>query len=162
MRAPLASTLSTLTDKDKSEILRDAYKKHAAELLALESSQVQLTTLVLGVFAAGASFLGAALGHDKRLPLTAKIGLTVVVIALMSISWVFSKFRSNARIGIRGILVNVEQALLFYQDGAYVQCASLYSPDLIEKFPSAGNWLGLINWLVVLAAVGVLVLIWAM
>ena len=49
----------SLTDAQKAEVIRDAYKKHAEELRAIEDAQAKLTGVMLGIFGAGASFLAA-------------------------------------------------------------------------------------------------------
>jgi len=56
---PFSTFAATLLDAQKAEIVREVYKKHSTELLAIEEAQQKLTLLLLGVFGAGASFLSA-------------------------------------------------------------------------------------------------------
>jgi hypothetical protein len=140
----------------RTEIVRDAYKKHSAELLALEDSQQKLVLLLLGIFGGGASVLASAklVFHQS-----AQIGLTLFVVAVLVVAWEYTRRRDIARHGIRALLIQCEIALGFYEIGLFLNTTSLYPPESL-LFPARGAWLSRTFWLAVLAAVGFLVVLW--
>jgi hypothetical protein len=141
--------------KDRSEAVREAYRKHAGELLAIEEAQQKLVLLVLAVFGAVESFLGGAHGYGPR------IGITVMVVSILVVAGVYTGKRNRARESVRKLMVNCERALGFYEDDRYIKGESLY-PQGHQHFPDAGEWLGWIYWFAVLAGVGLLVVLWSL
>jgi hypothetical protein len=154
----MSIAMLALTDAEKSEVLREAYRQHAAELLAIEESQFKLTTVLLGIFGAGASFLAAMKNSP---PCRAKIGLTVVVVAIVMVGAISTYLRHRARTGTRVLLVRCEEALGFKHLSAYIPDQALY-PDRTSSFPQKGWWLGLTYLFVAIAATGFLVLLWSL
>lgn len=145
-----------LNAAERSEILREAYKKHSAELLALEDAQQKLVLLLLAIFGAGASLLASA---KLMFQLSAKLGITLFVVATLVVAWEYTRRRDIARAGIRSLLVQCELALGFYDNGVYLVGSTLY-PSPVRDFSTRGAWLNRTFWLAVLAAVGFLVVLW--
>jgi hypothetical protein len=145
-----------LTDAEQSEVLREAYRKHSAELLAIEDSQQKLTALVLAILGAGGSFIA---GMHQPLPGGARWGLTVLVVAIVLVGLVYTFFRSRARALTRELLVRCEEALGFYGQGPYIAGQTLYGAAW-QQFPSRGRWLNLNYALVPAAAIGFLIVLW--
>jgi hypothetical protein len=147
----------TLSDERKVEILLEAYKKHAAELLAIEEAQQKLTTLILAILGAGGSFVAST-----TTPLTnaARWGLTIIVVSTVMIGLVNTLFRSRARQTTRALLVRCEEAMGFHAVGMYLEGQTLYGEEL-RKYPSRGAWLNLIYLLVLAVGIGFLFVIWA-
>lgn len=148
----------TLTDAQKAEVVRDAYKKHADELRAIEDAQGKLTAVILGIFGAGASFLA---GTKQAIPLGAKWGLTVVVLAIVGVGTIIAWFRRGARTGTRNLLKRCEVALGFYENDFYISGEKLYG-DLFQKFPRKGWWLDLTIILAAVSGFGFLLLLWSL
>ena len=149
---------------EKAEVIRDVYKKHAAELAAIEDAQQKLVLLVLGIFGAGASFLAS----DKA-PTTsgsAKLGLTLVVLGILIVGLRQTSHRDRARIAVRRLLVDCEEALGLFDPGVYRAGSTLYTQDAasytagLRDFQKRGHWLGEIMWIAALAAVGFLMILW--
>ena len=149
-----------LNPEQKSDLIRDVYRKHAEELRAIEDAQVKLTTLLLGIFGAGATFLGALAEKNDSMPVIACIGLTVVALAIIQIGTESTARRDNARKTTRELLVRCEQALGLYEPGVFIPNEALYAGGL-AKFPHRGGWLGEINNLVRIAGLGFLILVWS-
>ena len=139
----------------RAEIVRDAYKKHASELLALEESQQKLVLLLLGLFGGGASVLASA---KLVFGLPARVGLSLFVLSVVVIAWEYTRRRDCARQGIRALLVKCEEAFGFYEENLYVS-GTLY-PASSHDFATQGAWLSRTFWLAVLAAVGFLIVLW--
>lgn len=140
-----------------AEAVREAYKKHAAELLAIEDAQQKLTLLLLGVFGAGVSFLASA---KAALDPWAKGGITAVVFAMLLLAAGYTYQRNLARQAVRGLLVACEEALGFFEPGRYLTGAPLY-PIGFLNFPNAGAWLGWLSFaVVVLGGIGFLLVLW--
>jgi hypothetical protein len=138
----------TLNDAQKAEVLRDVYKKHAEELRAIEDAELKFAGLELGIIGAGATFIG---GMKTALPLPAKAGLSLVVLALVIAGLFFAWRRNSARVGTRNLLLRCEEALGFYGQGMYLPAQSLYPPEYRE-YSSQGKWLALTYLFVLLAA----------
>jgi hypothetical protein len=151
-----------LTDSEKAEVLRDAYRKHATELLAIEDSQQKLTTLLLAILGAGATFIGA-----KADPLTepTKWALTVAAGATAGVGLVYTYFRHYARQDVRTLLGRCEKALGFETRGAYIPGETLY--ETVEgaqpgTFRLKGWWLDAMTALpVILIAAAFLLVTWS-
>ena len=151
-----SSITAGLSPADKAEVVRDAYRKHATELLAIEEAQQKLTIMVLAILGAGASFIG---GLQRELTTGVQVGLTVVVGTIVLIGLCHTVMRSRARATTRALLVRCERALGFLEEGAYVLGEQLYGDEL-KKYPKKGWWLPLSYFLVVAAGVGFLVVVW--
>src|SRR5205085_9560027 len=108
-----------LTDAQKAEVLRDAYKKHAEELRAIEDAEFKLVGLELGIIGAGATFIG---GMKTILPFPARVGLSMVVIAIVTVGIFFAWRRKSARFSTRKLLVRCEEALGFYEQIGRASC----------------------------------------
>lgn len=156
---PRVSTLTKgITPDQLAEAVREAYKKHAAELLAIEDSQQKLTLLFLGIFGAGASFLAST---STSLHLWAKVGLTIVAVAMIVLAAAYTRQRNNARQAVRGLLVACEEALGFFESGRYLGVGSLY-PIGYLNYPYAGGWLGWASLaVVVVGGVGFIFVLWS-
>ncbi len=155
---PLNAGSETSCTHEKGEALREAYRKHAQELLALEDAQWKLTFVLLGILGAGASFIA---GMKQPLSLGVTCALSILVMAIVGIGCVSTSFRSRARRGTRQLVVNCEEALGYYELGRYIPNQTLYPPEF-KDFPKVGDWLGYVNWLVVAAGVGFVGVIWSM
>src|ERR1700685_3016861 len=99
--AQYSSFTATLPEAQKAEIVREVYKKHAAELLAIEEAQQKLILLLLGVFGAGASFLASA--KEPSLSGPAKIGLSLVVLGMVWVGLRYTRRRDLARVSVRDL-----------------------------------------------------------
>ena len=147
----------TLPDERKIEILLEAYKKHAAELLAIEEAQQKLTTLILAILGAGGSFVAA---RPTQIADSTRWGLSIIVVSTVLIGLVYTWFRSRARETTRALLVRCEEALGFHTAGVYLEGQTLYGEGL-RKYPGRGAWLNLIYLLVLAVGIGFLFVIWA-
>lgn len=145
-----------LTPEAKAELIRDIYGKHVAELLAIEDSQQKLVLLLLSVFGAGASFLAS---DNANLSLTSKLGLTIVVLGMIAVSWRYTKRRDGARISVRQLMVQCEKALGLFEPNLFLASDSLY-PQELKNFPKWGGWMSRTFWLASLAAAGFLFILW--
>jgi len=156
--APTSSAFaSQLAAEHRSEVIRDVYRKHAAELLAIEEAQQKLVLLLLGVFGAGASFLAS-----DKVPLQAcwpRAGLTVLMLALLAIAGLYTTRRNHARVTVRHMLLQCDEALGLFEPGVYLEQAPLYA-DKYRTFPAEGKWLAWTYWLAVVAGIGFLVVLW--
>src|SRR5207247_642619 len=112
---PYSPFAASLDGHQKAEVVRDIYKKHATELLALEEAQQRLTLLLLGVFGAGASFLAS----EKASSLTnvARVGLTMIVVGILWVGFRYTRRRDRARASVRDLLVDCEKALGVFDVG---------------------------------------------
>jgi hypothetical protein len=147
--APTPSAFAAqLAPDKKAEVIVETYKKHASELLAIEESQQKMVLLLLGVFAAGISYVGT---KEIAIPLAAKAGLIAIALILVGHGFVYTRFRNGARRGTRTLLVNCEHALGLYENGIYIQGAQLNPPGY-ANFPQVGDWLGWMSWFAILAA----------
>src|SRR5882724_5148532 len=69
----------------KAEALREAYRRHAAELMAIEEQQAKFLLVMLGIFSVGATVLSSFNKADGRSELAwpVQIGLTLLTLALL-------------------------------------------------------------------------------
>ncbi len=134
-----------LNDQDKVSILLEAYKKHSRELLDLEGSQQNLVTILLGIFAAGITFIS----NVAKVPGHLGIPLIMVAILLTVFGGVYTHKRDKARTSIRYLIVSIEDALGFYENGFFAESRSLYK-GCLKEFPKQ-KWLGTIYHIVLLA-----------
>lgn len=151
--------VSQLSEKERAEAVREAYKKHATELLAIEDAQQKLVMLVLAIFGAGATFLGS-IKEGGTLSCGGKAGITIVVISILLLAGIYTWHRNRARGTVRGLIVRCEQALGFYDANLYRTNDSLY-PVEYQNFPKVGGWLGWTYWFTVCSGFGLLVLLWS-
>jgi hypothetical protein len=160
-RAWARPAVGLLQPKEKAEVVRELYRKHAGCLLAIEDDYRKTTLTVLGIFAAGATLLGALAksGGASALGPLARLGLSAVIVALVLLGWFITKRRDQAHQRTRDLLVQCELALGLYEPGAYVDGETLY-PLVYRNFGDDGEWMGRIYWLVVAAGVGLLVAVW--
>jgi hypothetical protein len=155
-RTPLLAP--ALVPKELAEALRDAYKKHAAELLAIEESRLKVTLVFLGVFGAGASFLASA-----KSPLDPRVNwaLTVVVIAIFGLAAGYTYECNRARRAVRGLLVACEETLGFFEPNKYYLATDALYPLGCLSYPGRGAWLGWLSFAVVLlGGIGFLLVLW--
>lgn len=145
-----------LSQEKRAEVIRDIYKKQAAELLVIEEAHNKLVMLILGVLGAGASFLGSS--QAPSLSMAGKAGLTAVVVAMLAIGAIYTHHRNGARVGVRTILVRCEEALGMFQPDVYVDDAML--DEAYRQFPAKGGWLRLSFFFTVVAGAGVLFVLW--
>jgi hypothetical protein len=148
----------SLTDTQKAEVIRDAYKKHAEELRAIEDAQTKLTGVMLGIFGAGASFLAST---KNPIPAQAKVGLTIVIAGIIGVGTIIAWFRRGARRGTRDLLKRCEQALGFFENDFYISGEKLYG-DVFQNFPKKGWWLDLAIILAGVSGLGFLLLLWSL
>jgi len=153
---PDSAFAGALTGEKKAEVIREAYRKHATELLAIEDAQQKLVLLILGIFGAGASYLSKA----QDMPLAAQLGMTVVTVSILILGHHFTNERSHARLATRSLLVRCEVALGFYAEGQYLTSQPLYFPGLLG-FHRKGLFLARSYLLTWLAALGFLLVLWA-
>ena len=149
--------LEGLAITDKVEILRDLYKKHAAELLALEEAQQKLNALVLGIFSAGATLLAsdtvrALVGSGG------KLGLVLVTVAIGGLGGLYTFKRHQARGSVRLLLTRCEEALGCYDTGFLANGGTLY-PVEFRQYKERGSWLAATFALALLSAVAFLIML---
>jgi hypothetical protein len=148
----------TLTVAEKAEILLAAYQKHADELLAIEEAQQKLVTLLLAILGAGGSFLA---GMQVSLSCGPKLGVTIIVVAIVIIGLIYTAVRSRARATTRALLVRCEEALGFYQSGAFIHDDTLYG-ETLKNYPGLGGWLSWNYALVPATGLGFLIVLWTL
>jgi len=142
----------------KTEILLVAYQKHAAELLAIEEAQQKFITLLLAILSAGGSFLA---GMQVSLSCGPRLGVTIIVVAVVVIGLIYTAVRNRARATTRALLVRCEEALGFFQEGAFVKDDTLYG-ETLKKYPSRGGWLSWNYALVPATGLGFLIVLWTL
>lgn len=136
-----------LNDPQKVEFLRDAYRKHANELLAIEEGQRKLTALLLAMLGAGATFIAERQQKQQQgvqLPILAKWGLTIGAVSTLVVAVVYTCFRHYARQDVRRMLTRCEKALGFETKGEYIDGETLFETVQganPEKFQFRGWWL---------------------
>lgn len=150
---------SQLTPDQRGEVIREAYRKHATELLAIEEAQQKLVLLLLGVFGGGASFLASEKAWSLQ-ALWSRLGLTFLIVALLAIAGIYTHRRDKARTSVRQMMLQCEEALGFFEAGVYLPSQQLYD-DRYRTFPKAGQWLGWTYWLAVMAGCGFLIVLWS-
>ena len=140
--------IEALTQDNQVKMLLAAYQKHAAELLAIEASQEKLINLVLGIYSAGLTLIVAMLKDAKALlqgpdhtlsPLA--WALIVVAVLIGAYAIYMSARRNKARLAVRQGLLRVDQALGFFEQGAYLQGEQLWPADWLNfPKPSFLDW----------------------
>lgn len=156
---PSSAFAAQLTPEQRGEIVREAYRKHAAELLAIEEGQQKLVLLLIAVFGGGASFLAS---ENARLmeAFWQRFGLAILILAFLAVAGVYTHHRNRARKGVREMLLKCEEALGFFEPGLYLTSVQLYD-DIFKIFPKVGGWLGWTYWLAVMAGIGFLVVLFS-
>lgn len=148
------------TQTEKITILLEAYKKHSAELLAIEESQQKLLNLILGVYAAGVTVTAGFLkDNNKSLlqgPNHTLSPLALALIAMIVLIGAYGLFmsikRNDARRSVREALGNIDRALGFFESGIYLEAAPLYS----ERFKEYGILKSFLNYsYLLILAVGI-------
>jgi hypothetical protein len=137
--------IPVLDTEQKIQILLAAYTKHTAELLALEESQQTLVVILLGIFSVGIG----ALDSLPTEPL-ARGGIILAALLFVVFGALYTYRRTLARRAIRGLIVDIEIALQFYQPDVYLVQQSLY-PRQYLGYPEK-KWLAWIFAPVVFAA----------
>src|SRR5712691_148645 len=88
---PVVSSVGgTVGPPQKTEFLRTAYGKHAAELVAIDDQQQKLLLVMLGIFGAGATYLASLGKGDAGRPphevsIVLQLGLTLITITLVGL-----------------------------------------------------------------------------
>ena len=161
---PQSAFAADLHPDQKAELIREIYRKHTAELLALEDAQQKMVLLILGIVSAIATLLVS----DKvpRLPVPALAGLSLILVGMIWIGWRYAGRRDKARHDVRQIIVDCEKAMGLYDPGVFLQdpcspCSPALYPADLANFPVRGYWLSRTFGLAVLAAVGLLLILWA-
>lgn len=147
----------------KAEALREAYKRHSSELVAIDEQQTKLLLVMLGIFSAGATLLASVNQKDStyKLTLVVQIGLTVITVALLWLWAWFTFERHNYRQAVRDLLVRCELALGFYAKDAYLKGDALYTPEE-QRFPSKGGFMRWTHFLTVFfAGLGFMSVLWS-
>jgi hypothetical protein len=147
----------------RGDALREAYKRHSSELVAIDEQQIKLLLVMLGILSAGATFLASVNKTDSTNELTSEVqlGLSVMTVGLVWLWTWFTFERHNYRQAVRDLLVRCELALGFYAKDAYLAGDALYTPEE-RRFPSKGGfmlWVHLVT--VFLAASGFMVVLWS-
>jgi hypothetical protein len=133
-------------------ILLAAYKKHSAELLAIEASQAKLQLLVLTIYAAGITLVGT-LRHDAiYLSGYLVAALSVAAILLAVYAWEMGQGRNRARKSVRTALVQVDHALGFFEANAFIEGKALY-PKAWKDYATMRTFLDRADWVIVIAAI---------
>jgi hypothetical protein len=145
MKEHLHPAIPVLASEQKIQILLAAYNKHTAELLALEESQQTLVVILLGIFSAGIGMLDSF----SQEPLS-RAGIVLVAVLFVAFGGLYTYRRTLARQAIRGLIVNIEIALHFYQSDVYLKHESLYPRRYLGY--AEKKWLAWIYAPVVLAA----------
>jgi hypothetical protein len=161
---PLSALSGTVGPPQKSEMLREAYKRHCSELVTIEEQQGKLLLVMLGILSAGATFLAAGIKeHSTPLECEVKVGLTIMTLALLALWGWFTWEKHGYRRAVRDLLVRCEVAMGFYEGGTYLHCTGLYTTEELE-FPSPrkGRFVPYVYLLTVGAAgAGFLLILWA-
>jgi hypothetical protein len=150
-----ATRIQNMDDKEKIGILLKAYEKHTRELLSLEESQQKLVGVIIGLFTVGAPVIAMAHNMDVG----QRLALTVGAAVLSLWGYLFSRKRNHARSAIRRLIVNIETALRFYEDGAYLQGASLYPHAFQTAYPKP-SFLGGLIYVALLQALVFIASLW--
>jgi hypothetical protein len=155
---------STVSGSDgppqKADALREAYKRHSSELVTIDEQQAKLLLVMLGILSAGATLLASGKGAWQPTRVV-QFGLTLITFALLGVWIRFTYERHSYRQAVRDLLVRCELAMGFYATNAYLEGGELYTPKELE-FPSKGGFmLGTNLFIVVLAGLGFLLVLWS-
>ncbi len=147
----LASAL--LDPQGRPAALYEAYKKHGAELSAIEDRQNRLVLILLGLFGAAAPLV-----TKVHFSWQAKLYLDflVVAVALFGVHQC-TEFR-KLRADVRKLLVRCELAMEFYQPGAFLKDETLYTKEEL-LYATKGQWLSSVAIVIGIAAAGLICLI---
>src|SRR6266481_1149087 len=130
-----------------------AYRKHAAELGAIEDRQHRLVLILLGLFATAAPVVTKV--HISR---PTKLYLDFLVIAVAAFgAHQCGEFR-KLRADVRKLLVRCELAMEFYQPGAFLKDEILYTKEEL-LYATKGQWLSYVTTMIWIAGIGLICLI---
>lgn len=153
---PIESNLNW-TDCDRHSALYEAYKKHSAELRAIEDGENKLLLLVLTIFGAGATAVSKINLKDQHF---AAIYLSALAVGIAAAALHVVHENRDLRIAVRDLLVQCEQAMQFYTEGIFLKGHSLYQPAE-RHYSCKGDGLPFFSWIVIGGAgAGLVVLIW--
>ncbi|MGB6691087.1 MAG: hypothetical protein WBE76_24905 [Terracidiphilus sp.] len=159
---PLSAVSGSDGPPQKADAIREAYKRHTAELVTIDEQQGKLLLVMLGIFSAGATLLVSGKENPmfRAMPMV-QWGLTIITGSLLFVWIWFTWERYGYRQAVRHLLVRCELALGFYTKGAYLQGDALYKSRELEFFTKGSfmPWVHVI--IVVLAAVGFLLVLWS-
>jgi hypothetical protein len=108
---------------DRYGALYEAYKKHSAELRAIEDGENKLLLLMLTIFGAGITAVSKV---DLKCQLVAAGYLTVVAGLLVVAGRHVVHENHDLRIVARDLLVRCEQAMQFYTPNVFLKDRALY------------------------------------
>jgi len=136
-------------DESRKEFLIEAYKKHSAELAAIEDRLNKFLLVILGVFGAGA----VAVPNMRLTHFTAGV-LGLVMLSLTGLGLKYTAEIHGSRKEVRYLLVRCEIAM-----GFYTPRAPLYTCAELE-YPTKGGFLSGVHMAIIaVAAIGLIVLI---
>jgi hypothetical protein len=153
---PIESALEW-KDCDRHSALYEAYKKHSAELRAIEDGENKLLLLILAIFGAGVT---AASKVDLRChPVPAAL-LTVIAVLLIAAGHHLVNENHDLRIVVRELLVLCEQAMQFYTPDKFLRGRALYQ-EAERHYACKGQHLRTFGRMVVwIGGIFLIVLIW--
>ena len=100
-------------------------------------------------------------GMQVSLSCGPRLGVTIIVVAVVVIGLIYTAVRNRARTATRALLVRCEEALGFFQEGAFVKDDTLYG-ETLKKYPSRGGWLSWNYALVPATGLGFLIVLWTL
>lgn len=150
--ARVPALTGALTSDNKVAILLEAYKKHSAELLAIEDSQQKLLLLVLGIYAAGITLVGTLLHDTKGMPWRLVVTLSIAAILPAIYAWRMALGRNKARRSVRTALVQVDHALGFFEPDLFLKERPLY-PAAWKEYANMRTFLDQAHWIIIISAI---------
>jgi hypothetical protein len=154
---PEARVESASPSLEPASSLREAYKKHSAELASLEDRHNKLLLLILGLFGAGATAV-STISLQKE-PLSA-LCFTVIVIGVGWVGLHATIEAHDLRRAVRDLLVRCELAMQFYTPDVFVKGKPLYG-DAEREYSDKGMSLTISSYAVIVGtAVFLFFLIW--
>ncbi len=157
-RTPLLVWGGTPSQDQRSAILIEAYKKHSAELLAIENSQAKLQLLVLTIYASAITLVGTLRHDGSQISWYLISALSVSALLLAFYAWRMGQGRNRARKSVRIALVQVDCALGFFENGIFLKDKALY-PQAWKGFATMRTFLDSADWVIVIAAAAFIAII---